>query len=189
MKKTLILFLLLMFNDLSAHAFSSANGFLNGFTHPFLGLDHLFAMLAVGVWASMLGKKQVYVLPISFPIIMSIGAILGMLNYEINNTEVFISLSCLILGTLVLFSIKVSLIVSIFITGLFAIFHGYAHGIEMPSNNNPLVFTISFMLSTGILHALGIFMAELNLKKINVKKISGIIITIAGLYYLFLTLI
>ncbi|MEM7067773.1 MAG: HupE/UreJ family protein [Pseudomonadota bacterium] len=109
-----------------------SEGILSGLTHPFYGWDHIAAMVAVGLWGAVLERPAIWVLPIVFPIVMSIGAAAGILGLSLPFTEIGIALSGIALGLLVVFFSKVSLALAAVLVGMFAIFHGHAHGTELP---------------------------------------------------------
>lgn len=133
-----------------------AGGLLSGLLHPIFGLDHLLAMVAVGLWGAQLGMPAVYLLPIVFPVVMAVGGLLGLLGMPLPFIEVGIALSALALGGMVAGNIRPGLWVAGLLVGLFAIFHGHAHGTEMPSAANPLAYGVGFIISTGLLHLAGI---------------------------------
>jgi urease accessory protein len=103
-------------------------GFVSGFIHPFSGLDHLLAMVSVGLWGAFLGRPLIYVLPVVFPVMMVVGAIMGMFVVPLPPVELGIALSVLVLGGCIALSIKAPVWVASLIVAVFAVFHGYAHG-------------------------------------------------------------
>jgi urease accessory protein len=137
----------------------TVNGWGHGMLHPFIGLDHLCAMLAVGLWAKQMGGRAVWSIPLTFVSVMALGGLLGMTAMTLPFIEGGILLSLLVLGFLVAAAIKLPLLVSASIVAIFALFHGYAHGAEMPQNASGLVYALGFMLSTALLHMAGIAMA------------------------------
>jgi urease accessory protein len=141
------------------HAHSSGGvigGFASGFLHPVFGWDHIVAMVAVGLWGSFLGNPATWLLPVVFPLVMAIGGALGVLGIPLPAVETGIALSGVVLGLAVLFAVRAPLPVAAVIVGIFAIFHGYAHGTELPNAANPFAFAIGFMIATGLLHMAGI---------------------------------
>ena len=189
-KASLLTLLLSTFLIPVAHAHASAatlqGGLISGFFHPLTGLDHIVAMFAVGLWGVFLGKPAIWLLPVVFPIVMALGGVLGVLGIPIPYTEVGIALSGIILGIMVAFTIKPPIWVAAVIVGIFAVFHGYAHGVELPNATNPLIFSIGFVMSTGLLHLTGIAFGELTRWPIGEKLVRGLggIITLVGIGFL-----
>ncbi len=133
-----------------------AGGLLSGILHPILGWDHVVAMVAVGLWGAVLGAPAMWVLPVVFPLVMAFGGALGVIGIPIPAIETGIALSGVVLGLLVAFFVKAPLWVAAVIVGAFAIFHGHAHGTELPEAANPLAYGVGFVVGTGLLHAIGI---------------------------------
>ena len=151
-------------------------GYLAGLSHPFTGLDHLLAMLGVGVWAAQLGGRAKYLVPASFIACMAVAASVGMSGIALPMVESGIATSVLLLGLLIAFSIKVPVALSASIVGLFAVLHGYAHGVEMPQLSTPWVYGIGFVLSTAVLHGLGLLLGQgLNKQTIGLRAVGAII--------------
>ncbi|EPE97158.1 HupE/UreJ family protein [Rhizobium grahamii] len=132
------------------------SGFAAGFFHPITGLDHVVAMIAVGLWGAQLGKPAIWMLPITFPLVMAFGGFLGLLGVPMPGVEIGIALSGVLLGIAVLTETRPPLFAAAILVGVFAIFHGYAHGTELPLGENALVFSLGFVIATGLLHAVGI---------------------------------
>ena len=150
--------LLLAWQAAEAHVGGSslAGGFSAGLMHPVLGLDHVVAMVAVGLWGAFLGQPAIWVLPVVFPLVMTVGGVLGILGVPLPATETGIALSAIVLGLMVAFAVRPPLALAALIVGFFAIFHGYAHGAELPTSASPLAFSLGFVISTGLLHLAGI---------------------------------
>ena len=144
-----------------AHTGQNVNGFIAGVTHPISGLDHVVAMIAVGLWGGILGKPSLWLLPITFPLIMCVGATLGIAGVPVPAVEVGIALSGIVLGGMVLFAIRPPLWLSVTLVAIFAIFHGYAHGAELPNSANPVGYAAGFVLATSALHLVGIAIGQL----------------------------
>lgn len=161
-------------------------GFITGFMHPILGLDHVVAMVAVGLWGAFLGKTAIWILPIVFPLVMAFGGALGVAGVPIPYIETGIALSGLMLGLAVAFAIRPPIWIAAIIVGAFAIFHGHAHGTELPSAANPLIFSIGFVIGTGLLHLAGIIIGELTRWSwgIYVVRAGGGVIACIGLAFL-----
>jgi urease accessory protein len=131
-------------------------GFAAGFAHPFTGLDHLLAMVAVGLWASQLGGRALWLLPLSFPVVMAAGAALGFGGITLPWAEIGITASVLVLGAAVALTWRPSLAVSLPLIGLFALLHGYAHGVELPAQTSALGYAAGFVAATFTLHLAGL---------------------------------
>lgn len=133
-----------------------AVGFLTGFLHPLSGPDHVLAMLAVGLWGAQLGAPAIWLLPIAFPLVMALGGMLGLVGVPLPGIEYGIAMSALLLGAAVLFEARPPLAVAAALVGFFAIFHGHAHGTELPPGQSALLYSMGFVIATGCLHATGI---------------------------------
>lgn len=133
-----------------------AGGFAAGFQHPLLGLDHLLAMVSVGLWGAFLGRPLIIALPVLFPIAMAGGAAAGMAALPIPSVELGVAASVLTLGLMILLAVRASVPVACAVVGIFALFHGYAHGTELPAAADPVGYTTGFILCTGLLHLAGI---------------------------------
>jgi urease accessory protein len=134
----------------------AVGGFVSGLTHPIFGWDHVVAMVAVGLWGAFLGAPAIWLLPVVFPLVMALGAALGILGVPLPGVETGIAASAVVLGLVVAFQARPPLWVAAVVVGGFAIFHGHAHGTELPQAANPLTYAIGFVLATGLLHLLGI---------------------------------
>jgi urease accessory protein len=140
-----------------AHEISGkAGGFASGFTHPILGPDHIVAMIAVGLWGTQLGKPAIWLLPVTFPIVMAFGGVLGVRGMPLPGVEYGIALSGVTMGLLIAVASRPPLWIACTIVGIFAIFHGHAHGAELPRAASPIWYGIGFVLATGMLHLTGI---------------------------------
>ena len=133
-----------------------AAGFVSGLEHPVSGLDHVLAMVAVGLWGAQLGRPAIWILPVTFPMVMAFGGMLGLMGVKLPGIEVCIALSAIALGFMVLREAKPNLWAAAILVGFFAIFHGHAHGTELPAGTNGLLYSIGFVMATGTLHAVGI---------------------------------
>jgi urease accessory protein len=133
-----------------------AVGFLTGFRHPISGLDHVLAMVAVGLWGAQLGAPAIWLLPVTFPIVMALGGMLGLLGVPLPGIEYGIAASAILLGAAVMLEVRPPLAASAALVGFFAIFHGHAHGTELPAGQSALLYSMGFVIATGCLHALGI---------------------------------
>jgi hydrogenase/urease accessory protein HupE len=165
LKKLLCLIIILSL-PLTAHAHTlgpEASGWHNGFNHPLHGWDHLLTMIAVGMWAAQLRGPAVWVLPLFFVGVMSLGGLAGAAGAVTPAAEMMILLSVLVFGVLVIRKQRFRMLPSLFIVGFFAFFHGFAHGQEMPASASLLSFALGFMLATLLLHGLGIMAVRLSL--------------------------
>ena len=131
-------------------------GFTSGLHHPVSGLDHILAMVAVGLWGAQLGAPALWMLPVAFPMMMAVGGMLGLMGIPLPGAEVGIALSAIVLGIMVLAEARPKLAIALCIVAFFAIFHGHAHGTELPEGENGLLYSIGFVIATGCLHGVGI---------------------------------
>jgi len=162
------------------------SGLTSGLLHPIFGLDHLLAMVAVGLWGAQLGKPAIYLLPITFPAVMAMGSLLGVAGMPLPYIEFGIALSGLTLGAMIAANTRPALWIATTLVGLFAIFHGHAHGTEMPNATNPLAYGIGFVISTGLLHLAGILIGLLIRWPIGAIAIraSGAVISGFGVFFM-----
>jgi len=133
-----------------------ATGLAHGFAHPISGLDHILAMVMVGLLAYELGGRALWLVPTTFVFVMAMGGALGMAGIDVPLVEVGIALSVIVLGAIVALGIKAPTAAAVAIVGLFAIFHGHAHGAEMPEDAGGMAYAAGFLLATAVLHATGI---------------------------------
>jgi urease accessory protein len=163
-----------------------SGGFLAGLEHPVFGLDHVVAMVAVGIWGAQLRAPAIWVLPVTFPLVMSFGGILGGLGVPIPGIEIGIAVSAIVLGAMVALAARPPLWGAAVIVGVFAIFHGYAHGAELPESANAISYAMGFVIATGSLHALGILIGVINKWSWGGKclRAGGVLIGLCGVYFL-----
>ena len=183
-----ILFLLCLPTLLHAHVgMGLTNNFAHGFIHPITGLDHFCAMVAVGIWAAQLGGRALWVVPTTFIFIMGMGSWLGISHVPIPFIEQGILASIFVLGLLITTATRLPLIASMIIVGLFALFHGHAHGSEMPYSASGILYGLGFVLTTALLHFSGIALAFLfqRFASVQLIRIAGLIIMSFGLYIYF----
>jgi urease accessory protein len=133
-----------------------AHDLVSGFAHPFTGLDHILATLAVGVFAAQLGGRALWLVPGSFIAVMAAAAVAGMVGLAIPQVETGIALSVLVFGAAVAFAVRVPVTLAMAITGFFAIFHGYAHGAETPETAGGVLFVLGCLLASSLLSTIGI---------------------------------
>lgn len=166
-------------------------GILNGLKHPVTGFDHVLAMVAVGLWGAQLGAPAIWLLPVTFPIVMAFGGMLGLMGINLPGIEVCIAISAVALGFMVLREARPNLWAAAFLVGFFAIFHGHAHGTELPQGANALLYSIGFVIATGLLHATGIAIGLVHrwpAGRLTLRAIGGLV-SIAGLAFLWQALL
>ena len=163
-----------------------AGGFLSGFSHPIKGLDHVVAMVAVGIWGAQLGAPAIWVLPVIFPLVMAFGGVLGAMGVPIPGIEIGIAVSAIALGALIAFAARPPLWIAAIAVGVFAIFHGYAHGAELPEATNAIFYSVGFVVATGLLHALGILIGVIHRWAVGARVLRGVggLISAFGVYFL-----
>lgn len=163
-------------------------GLVNGLLHPILGPDHLIAMVAVGLWGAQLRAPLIWALPIAFPLMMAVGGVLGVLGLALPSVEVGIAASALALGLLIAFGVRAPVWAAVAIVSAFALFHGHAHGTELPHAANPLAYGLGFVISTGLLHLAGILIGLMNgwrdLGPKLVRGCGGVIAALGGVFLL-----
>ena len=184
-----ILFCLLFFTPASAYGHikqGAAAGFLTGFLHPISGLDHVLAMVAVGLWGAQLGAPAIWVLPVAFPLVMALGGMLGLIGVPVPGIEYGIAASAILLGAAVLFEVRASLFVTALLVGVFAIFHGHAHGTELPPGQSALLYSMGFVIATGCLHAVGIGIGAVHRWTWGEKllRAAGAVVAIGGIFFM-----
>jgi urease accessory protein len=166
-----------------AHMFGAQGaGFAAGVVHPFIGLDHLAAMLAVGLWAAQLGGVALWRVPAAFVVTMAAGAGLAFTGTALPSVETGIAASLLVLGLLIGFAARLPTAASILLTGVFALFHGYAHGAELPQAATPIGYALGFVFATLTLHGLGLFAGSvLHGRAAWLLRAAGVVIAGGGL--------
>ncbi|MBB2753040.1 UNVERIFIED_ORG: urease accessory protein [Rhizobium aethiopicum] len=132
------------------------SGFVHGFSHPVSGLDHVLAMVMVGVFAFQLGGRATWLVPATFVLVMALGGALGVAGVNLPFVETGIALSVVVLGAIVALNVKAPTALAMGVVGLFAIFHGHAHGAEMPEDAGGAAYAAGFMIATAFLHAAGL---------------------------------
>jgi len=161
-------------------------GFVSGVLHPIGGLDHVLAMVAVGIWGAQLGRPQIWLLPITFPLVMALGGAAGLMGLPLPGVEIGIAASAVALGLMVLFEAKPPIWASLALVAFFAIFHGYAHGAELPEGQSGALYSLGFVISTGLLHALGIGIGVIHRWPVGQASLraSGVAVALGGLFFL-----
>lgn len=164
----LVTFLLIALPTL-AHAHpdhGNASGFAHGFLHPVQGLDHILAMIAVGLWAAQMGGRAIWAVPVAFVGAMTLGAVLGIQGVNLPLIEPGILTSIIVLGLLIATACRLPLAASMPLVAVFAICHGFAHGAEMPLSASGFTYCLGFVLATTALHIAGVGIG------IGIEKIS-----------------
>lgn len=164
----------------------AAGGFLTGLSHPISGPDHVVAMIAVGLWGAQLGRPALWLLPVMFPAVMACGSFLGLVGMPLPGVEVGIAASAVVLGFMVLRAARPPLTAAVIIVSVFALFHGHAHGTELPENQSGLHYSIGFVTATGLLHGVGILIGAVDRWSWgpNLLKGLGALVLLAGLWFL-----
>jgi len=183
-----ILFIFLCFIPTlsQAHGFQGeASGFMTGFVHPIFGLDHFLAMFSVGLWGAQIGGRSVWILPITFPLIMVVGGFMGIMGVALPYVEIGIAVSIIALGLGITLSWKPSEWIVLLLICIFAICHGHAHGTELPKAMEPADYALGFVIATGLIHILGIGVG-LFAEKVLLGKLTrflGSLIVLGGVYF------
>lgn len=161
-------------------------GFSSGFEHPISGWDHIIAMVAVGLWGAQLGSPALWLLPVTFPLIMAVGGFLGLAGVPLPGVETGIAFSALFLGVMVLGSLRPPLFVAVTMVGIFGLFHGYAHGTELPEGGNAVLYSLGFVVATGVLHGIGICIGLIHRWPFGrvTLRVAGAVIAAGGLFFL-----
>jgi len=156
-----------------------AGGGWSGFAHPFVGADHMLAMLAVGLWAVQLGGRATWIVPAAFVVATMLGAGLVFAGVNTPSVEQGIAVSVLVLGLAIAASLRLPVLVSAWLVGIFALFHGLAHGMEMPVAVNAVAYVAGFALATALLHGSGIAVA-MRLKQPCLLRWIGAVLAAGG---------
>jgi urease accessory protein len=184
---TLLVAMLFSASPAVAHSETGlAGGFVAGLSHPLAGPDHMLAMISVGLWGHFLKRPMIYLLPMVFPMMMAVGAGVGMFGLALPAVETGIALSVIILGALILFAVRAPVWAACLVVALFALCHGYAHGIELPSAADPIGYSLGFVFATGSLHVIGIAvgaLAWLARGELVLRGLGGLV-SLVGLYFL-----
>lgn len=183
------LFVVFLFAPVSAWAHvesGQAGGFLSGLSHPVSGLDHVLAMVAVGLWGAQLGRPAIWLLPVAFPMMMAFGGMLGLMGIPVPGIEIGIAVSGIVLGALILGETKMPIIGALIVVAFFAVFHGHAHGTELEAGQNAMLYSMGFVICTGTLHAIGIGMGLVHRWKFGRLALrgAGSVVMAGGLYFL-----
>lgn len=176
----------------SAHAHDGTNlglgGFLSGLVHPVLGYDHLLAMLSVGIISAQIGGRAIWIVPATFVSVMAIGGVLGLINIGLTVTELGIAVSLVILGLVIAAERRIPILTVMIGVGFFAIFHGYAHGTEMPDTAEPFLYALGFLVGTALIHITGVVIGDISRHYERGKfvlRVGGVLIALVGLLFIF----
>ena len=172
-----------------AHVLQGDGGFLSGLTHPVLGFDHFLAMLSVGILSAQMGGRAIWAVPTTFVSVMAIGAFVGVKNIGIPGVEYGIALSVLILGFSLAMERKLLPVWAMLGVGFFAIFHGHAHGTEMPKIVTPVVYALGFLLGTAGIHLCGVLVGIISsrtAKGTEILRFVGAGISGVGVHILYI---
>jgi urease accessory protein len=163
-----------------------AVGLLTGFRHPISGLDHVLAMVAVGLWGAQLGSPAIWLLPVAFPMVMAFGGMLGLMGVPLPGAEIGIAASAILLGAAVMFEVRTSLTLAAVLAAFFAIFHGHAHGTELPPGQSALLYSMGFVIATGCLHAVGIGIGTVNRWSWgqSLLRVTGAVVAVGGVFFM-----
>lgn len=142
-----------------AHVGDHGGGFVAGLSHPVLGLDHLLAMLAVGILSAQMGGRAIWAVPTAFVAVMLIGGLMGIYGVPFFSVELGIAVSVLALGVALAAEKKLPMFWTMFAVGFFALFHGHAHGVEMPEIAAPALYALGFLVGTAAIHITGVLVA------------------------------
>jgi urease accessory protein len=181
-----VLLIVAAFSPASAHTGSMSGGFVGGFAHPLFGPDHVVAMVAVGLWGVLLGAPAIWLLPVVFPLVMAMGGVIGILGVPLPGVEIGIAISAIVLGAMVALAVRPALWVAAVLVGAFAIFHGHAHGAELPPGADAVAYSLGFVIATGLLHLAGIgfgTLARWPAGRVAVRAVGGAI-ALAGVAFL-----
>ena len=163
-----------------------AAGLLAGLAHPVSGLDHVLAMVAVGLWGAQLGAPAIWVLPVAFPMTMALGGMLGLMGVPFPGIEYGIAASAILLGTAVMFEVRPAFGLAAALVAFFAIFHGHAHGTELPPGQSALLYSMGFVIATGGLHAFGIGIGAVHRWAWGQRllRVAGAGVTAGGVFFM-----
>ena len=169
-----------------AHEASATGGFVSGLLHPVSGLDHVLAMVAVGLWGAQLGMPSMLRLPVAFPMVMAVGGFLGLVGLPIPGVEIGIAVSAIILGAMVLTEARPPPAVALAWVAVFAVFHGHAHGTELGAHDNAVLYSLGFVISTGLLHAAGIALGLVHRWRAGrvALRAAGLVVLAGGMFFL-----
>ena len=163
------------------------NGFLSGLVHPVLGYDHFLAMLSVGILSAQIGGRAIWTVPATFVGVMAVGGLLGFIgNFGVQAIEFGIAISLVLLGGVIALERILSVGIAIITVGFFAMFHGFAHGSEIPITTQPFLYALGFLTGTALIHILGVVIGDIArhyAKGKLVLRVGGAFILFIGLFF------
>ena len=162
-------------------------GFLSGLVHPVLGYDHLLAMLSVGILSAQIGGRAIWTVPATFVSVMALGGLLGFIDIGLSSTEIGIAASLVILGSIIAAERKLPIRLAMAGVGFFAVFHGYAHGSEMPQTAEPVAYAAGFLTGTALIHIAGVVIGDIARhyqRGPMVLRVGGVLIAITGILFI-----
>ena len=162
------------------------SGFLTGVRHPVSGLDHVLAMIAVGLWGAQLGVPALWLLPVTFPMMMALGGMVGLLGVPLPGIEIGIAASAILLGLVVMSALRPPIGAAVALVAFFAIFHGHAHGTELPPGQSALLYSMGFVAATGGLHGVGIAIGVIQRWRWGqtLLRAAGALVALAGVVFM-----
>jgi urease accessory protein len=163
-------------------------GFLNGLVHPVLGYDHFLAMLSVGILSAQMGGRAIWTVPATFVSVMALGGALGLIDIGLQSTELGIAGSLVLLGSIIAAERKLPILLAMAGVGFFAVFHGYAHGAEMPQTAEPVQYALGFLTGTALIHIAGLVIGDIAKRYQTgtaVLRFGGGLIAVTGILFLF----
>jgi urease accessory protein len=163
-----------------AHVGAHTSGLVDGLAHPFSGLDHVLTMVAVGLWASQLGRPAYWLLPLTFPAVMAFGAAMGASGMALPWIEIALAGSVLVLGLAIALALRPAIVASAALIALFAVIHGHAHGTELPQSAAALAYGAGFVGATLVLHALGLALGTLSRGAALAPRAAGAMVAAVG---------
>jgi urease accessory protein len=176
--------LVLLATGAQAHTLGDGGGLVGGLAHPFMGLDHLLAMIAVGLWAAQLGRRGAWQVPLAFVTVMAAGFGLAQLGLVLPLAEPMVVASVAVLGALVAGAVRVPVALGAALVSVFAVFHGYAHGVELPAASSAWAYAAGFVLATLALHLVGLGLGLSVRVRPALARMGGVAITATGVVLL-----
>lgn len=162
-------------------------GFLAGLVHPVLGYDHLLAMLSVGILSAQIGGRAIWTVPATFVSVMAVGGLLGYINIGLTATELGIAASLILLGLIIAAEQKLPVKLAMLGVGFFAIFHGYAHGSEIPTTSEPVLYALGFLTGTALIHIAGVVIGDIakHYQRGRIMlRVGGALIAVTGVLFI-----
>lgn len=169
-----------------AHVYVGDAGPAAGFMHPLTGLDHLLAMFTVGVLSARIGGRAIWTVPAAFVTVMLVGGIIGFAGIALPGSELGVAASVVILGTLLALDGRLRIGLALTAAAIFGLYHGFAHGREMPRVSAPALYALGFLVSTAGLHVMGLLAGELALCRPRGERrlrVAGVLVGIAGCFF------